>query len=122
MSWGLRSLGPWLDLLRRRWLQLSGASALWLLGGSPGTPFSSLGGVAVVPAMVLLGFLCSGGPLDVYGSDLIRICPEYRGAALKRTQTWPKILFYSKTTTQLCGKSYKEMVKDNEGSESAGVA
>ncbi|MED6242378.1 hypothetical protein ATANTOWER_003856 [Ataeniobius toweri] len=25
--------------------------------------------------MALLGFLCSGAPLDVYGSDLLRICP-----------------------------------------------
>ncbi|MED6250034.1 hypothetical protein ATANTOWER_023533 [Ataeniobius toweri] len=45
MSEGLGSLGPWLDLLRRRRLpagpvssslQLPGASALWLLGGSHG--------------------------------------------------------------------------------------
>ncbi|MEQ2309564.1 hypothetical protein AMECASPLE_000240 [Ameca splendens] len=55
MSLGLRSLGPSLDLLWHRWLpsgpmglslQLPGASALWLLGGSPGTlPCSSLGGL-----------------------------------------------------------------------------
>ncbi|MEQ2237395.1 hypothetical protein ILYODFUR_022665 [Ilyodon furcidens] len=54
MFQGLGSLGPWLDLLGCRWLpagpvgsllQLSGASALWLLGGSPGTlPCSALGG------------------------------------------------------------------------------
>ncbi|KAK5598649.1 hypothetical protein CRENBAI_006618 [Crenichthys baileyi] len=57
-------------------LQLPGASALWLLGGSPGTlPCSSLGGLAVV----LLGFLCSGGSLDVYDLDLLRICPGSRG-------------------------------------------
>ncbi|MEQ2240037.1 hypothetical protein ILYODFUR_010758 [Ilyodon furcidens] len=53
MSRGLGSLGPWLDLLGRRrlpsgpvgsLLQLPGASALWLLGGSHGTlPCSSLG-------------------------------------------------------------------------------
>ncbi|MED6293886.1 hypothetical protein CHARACLAT_015183 [Characodon lateralis] len=45
-SRGLGPLGPWLDLLGRRWLpvgpvgsslQPSWASALWLLGGSPGT-------------------------------------------------------------------------------------
>ncbi|MEQ2282057.1 hypothetical protein AMECASPLE_036622 [Ameca splendens] len=55
MSRGLGSLGPWLDLLGCRRLpagpvglslQLPGASALWLLGGSPGTlPCSSLGGL-----------------------------------------------------------------------------
>ncbi|MED6240818.1 hypothetical protein ATANTOWER_028705 [Ataeniobius toweri] len=54
MSQGLGSLRPWLDLLGRSWLpaepvgsslQLPGASALWLLGGSPGTlPCSSLEG------------------------------------------------------------------------------
>ncbi|MED6260645.1 hypothetical protein ATANTOWER_025146 [Ataeniobius toweri] len=65
MSRGLGSLGPWMDLLGHRRLpvgpvgsslQLPGASALWLLGGSPGTlPCSSLGGVAVVPALVLDG-------------------------------------------------------------------
>ncbi|MEQ2178557.1 hypothetical protein GOODEAATRI_015299 [Goodea atripinnis] len=36
----------------------------------------------VVPPMVLLEFLCSGGPLDVYGMDLLRICPRSRGAGL----------------------------------------
>ncbi|KAK5599935.1 hypothetical protein CRENBAI_012964 [Crenichthys baileyi] len=35
------------------------------------------GWVAVVPAVVLL---CSGGSLDVYSSDLLRICPGSRGA------------------------------------------
>ncbi|MED6236748.1 hypothetical protein ATANTOWER_013706 [Ataeniobius toweri] len=55
MSQGLGSLGPWLDLLGRRQLpagpvgsslQLLGASALWLLGGSPGILHcSSLGGL-----------------------------------------------------------------------------
>ncbi|KAK5622028.1 hypothetical protein CRENBAI_012022, partial [Crenichthys baileyi] len=53
MSRGLGSLGPWMDLIRRRQLpagpvgsslQLHGASALWLLGGSAVTlPCSSLG-------------------------------------------------------------------------------
>ncbi|MEQ2282226.1 hypothetical protein AMECASPLE_038382 [Ameca splendens] len=53
MSRDLGCLGPWLDLLGRRRLpagpadsslQLPGASALWLLGGSPGTlPCFSLG-------------------------------------------------------------------------------
>ncbi|MED6252081.1 hypothetical protein ATANTOWER_006763 [Ataeniobius toweri] len=86
------SRGPWLDLFGRRrlllgpvgtLLQLPGASALWLLGGSPGTlPCSSLIGVAIVPAVVLLGFLCSGGPLDVSGSHLLRICPASKGAGL----------------------------------------
>ncbi|MEQ2229043.1 hypothetical protein ILYODFUR_014834 [Ilyodon furcidens] len=33
-------------------------------------------------AVVLLGFLCSGGPSDAYGSDLLRICPGSRGAGL----------------------------------------
>ncbi|MED6285976.1 hypothetical protein CHARACLAT_001058 [Characodon lateralis] len=90
MSLGLGSLGPWLDLLGRRWLpavpmgsplQLPGAAALWLLGGSLATLLcSSLGGL--VPAVVLVGFLCSGGPLDVCGSDLLRICPGSRGAGL----------------------------------------
>ncbi|MEQ2289126.1 hypothetical protein AMECASPLE_029864 [Ameca splendens] len=46
MSWGLGALGPCLDLLGRRRLpagpvglslQLPGATALWLLVGSPGT-------------------------------------------------------------------------------------
>ncbi|MEQ2312486.1 hypothetical protein AMECASPLE_031527 [Ameca splendens] len=55
MSRGLRSLGPWLDLLRCRWLpvgpvgsslQLPGVSAIWPLGGSPGAfHCSSLGGL-----------------------------------------------------------------------------
>ncbi|MEQ2226801.1 hypothetical protein ILYODFUR_031082 [Ilyodon furcidens] len=55
MSRGLGSLGPWLNLLGLRRLpagpvgsslQLPGASALWLLGGSPGIlPCSSLGGL-----------------------------------------------------------------------------
>ncbi|MEQ2239623.1 hypothetical protein ILYODFUR_006305 [Ilyodon furcidens] len=53
VSRGLRSLGPWLDLLGRRQLsagpvgsslQIPGASALWLLVGFPGTlPCSALG-------------------------------------------------------------------------------
>ncbi|MEQ2229277.1 hypothetical protein ILYODFUR_017294 [Ilyodon furcidens] len=92
MSRCVGSLGPWLDLLWRKRLpagpvgsslQLPGASALWLLGGSPGTlPCSSLGGVAVVPAVLLLGFLCSGGPLDVCGLDLLLICPRSRVVGL----------------------------------------
>ncbi|MEQ2225175.1 hypothetical protein ILYODFUR_014919 [Ilyodon furcidens] len=55
MSRGLRSLGPWLDLLGRRQLpagpvgsslQLPGASALWPLAGFHGTlPCSSLRGL-----------------------------------------------------------------------------
>ncbi|MEQ2287300.1 hypothetical protein AMECASPLE_010944 [Ameca splendens] len=32
--------------------------------------------------MFLLGFLCSGGPLHVYGSDLLHLCPGSRGAGL----------------------------------------
>ncbi|MEQ2288820.1 hypothetical protein AMECASPLE_026638 [Ameca splendens] len=60
------SLGPWLDLLWRRWLpvgpvgsllQLPGAPALCLLGGFPGTlPCSSLEEVAVVPGDGSPGF------------------------------------------------------------------
>ncbi|MEQ2257038.1 hypothetical protein ILYODFUR_030323 [Ilyodon furcidens] len=49
MSRGLGSLVPWLDLLSRRRLPvgpLRWVSALWLLGGSPGTlPCSSRGGL-----------------------------------------------------------------------------
>ncbi|MEQ2282103.1 hypothetical protein AMECASPLE_037082 [Ameca splendens] len=86
MSWSFGSLGPWLDLLVRRRLpvgpvgssmQLPGTSELWLLGGSPGTPpCSSLGGRRSPGVPVLWG------PLDVYGSDLLHICPRSRGAGL----------------------------------------
>ncbi|MED6255868.1 hypothetical protein ATANTOWER_016154 [Ataeniobius toweri] len=115
MSWGLGSLGPWLDLLGRgrlpagpvgSSLHLSGTSALWLLGGSPVTlPLLFSGGVAVVLAVVLLGFLCSGGPLDICGSDILHICPRSRGAGL-----WVLILaiayFYGETLyTQVCSHS-----------------
>ncbi|MED6252826.1 hypothetical protein ATANTOWER_017651 [Ataeniobius toweri] len=69
------SLGP-----HRMWGLFPLTSALWLLGGSPGIlPSSSGGGVKVVPAVDLPGFLCSGGPLDVCGSDLLCICPGSRG-------------------------------------------
>ncbi|MEQ2229829.1 hypothetical protein ILYODFUR_022872 [Ilyodon furcidens] len=66
VSRGLDSLGPWLDVLGRRRLpagpvgsslQFPWASALWPLGFSPAV----LWGVAVVPAVVLLGFLSYGG-------------------------------------------------------------
>ncbi|MEQ2257479.1 hypothetical protein ILYODFUR_035293 [Ilyodon furcidens] len=59
-------------------LQLPGASG-WFPWDSP-LLFS--GEAAVVPAVVLLGFLSSGGSLDVCGSDLLRICPGSRGAGL----------------------------------------
>ncbi|MED6240392.1 hypothetical protein ATANTOWER_020441 [Ataeniobius toweri] len=91
MSWGLGSLGPWLDLLRRRLLlagpvgsspQLPGASALWLLCGSSGTlPCSSLGGLRS-PGGGSPGVPVLWGPLDVCGSDLLRICPRSRGPGL----------------------------------------
>ncbi|MEQ2285666.1 hypothetical protein AMECASPLE_034276, partial [Ameca splendens] len=80
---------PWLDLLGCGWLpvgpvgsslRLPGASPLSLLDGSPGTLHcSSLEGVAVVPAVVLLGFLCFGGPSDVCGSDLLSVHPGTMG-------------------------------------------
>ncbi|MEQ2296641.1 hypothetical protein AMECASPLE_026716 [Ameca splendens] len=80
ISRGVRSLDSWLDLHRRlpagpvgSSLQLPGASALWLLGGSPWIlSCFPLGG----------GSLCTVGPLDIYGSDLLRICPRSRGAGL----------------------------------------
>ncbi|MEQ2232946.1 hypothetical protein ILYODFUR_016687 [Ilyodon furcidens] len=88
---GLGSLGPWQDLLRRRQLpsgpvdsslQLRRASALWLLGGSPGTlPCFSLGGVAGTTALSPVVRVL-WGPLDVYGSDLLHICPRSRGEGL----------------------------------------
>ncbi|MEQ2223660.1 hypothetical protein ILYODFUR_038909 [Ilyodon furcidens] len=46
------------------------------------SPLLHSGVVTVVPAVVLLGFLCSGGPLDVYGLDLLCICPGSRGVGL----------------------------------------
>ncbi|MEQ2282002.1 hypothetical protein AMECASPLE_036048 [Ameca splendens] len=60
------------------------------LGLSP----ALLWGVAVV--LVPLGFLCFGGPLDVYGSDLFRICPGSRGAGLWLL-TLTIAYFYGKT-------------------------
>ncbi|MEQ2222085.1 hypothetical protein ILYODFUR_022302 [Ilyodon furcidens] len=72
----------WLDLLGRKRLpvgpvgsslQLPGASALWLLGGSPGTlSCSSLGGCSS-PSDGYPGVPVLWGPLDDYGSDLLRI-------------------------------------------------
>ncbi|MED6256596.1 hypothetical protein ATANTOWER_030060 [Ataeniobius toweri] len=43
------------------------------------SPLLVSGGFAVVPAVVLLGFLCSESPLDVCGSDVLHICPGSRG-------------------------------------------
>ncbi|MED6283880.1 hypothetical protein CHARACLAT_013573 [Characodon lateralis] len=71
------------------------------LGGSP----VLLWGVAVVPAVVLMGFLCSGGPLDGYGSDLLHICPGSRGAGLWLL-TLAIAYFYGETLhTQTCSHS-----------------
>ncbi|MED6267830.1 hypothetical protein CHARACLAT_016042 [Characodon lateralis] len=39
------------------------------------SPLLSSGGVVVVQAVVLLGFLCFGRPLDVCGSDLLSVHP-----------------------------------------------
>ncbi|MED6247576.1 hypothetical protein ATANTOWER_008373 [Ataeniobius toweri] len=92
VSQGLRSLGPWLDLLWHRLLpagpvglslQLPGASALRLLGGSLGIlPCSSLGELQQSWLWFSWGSCALGGPLDVWGSVLLRICPGSRGAGL----------------------------------------
>ncbi|MEQ2312003.1 hypothetical protein AMECASPLE_026439 [Ameca splendens] len=100
----------------RAWTATGGACGLFtaslgdfrngLLGGSPVTlPLLFSGGVAVVLAVVLLGFLCSGGPLDICGSDILHICPRSRGAGL-----WVLTLvipyFYGETLyTQVCSHS-----------------
>ncbi|MEQ2225436.1 hypothetical protein ILYODFUR_017390 [Ilyodon furcidens] len=83
VSWGLGPLGPWLDLLGRGRLPAAPwgfctVAAGWFPWDSP-LLFS--GGVAVVPAVVLLGFLCFGGPLDVCGSDLLSVRPGTMGQA-----------------------------------------
>ncbi|MED6262531.1 hypothetical protein ATANTOWER_021187 [Ataeniobius toweri] len=38
-----------------------------------------LWGFAIIPAVVLPGSPCSGGPLDICGSDLLHVCPGSRG-------------------------------------------
>ncbi|MEQ2187335.1 hypothetical protein GOODEAATRI_003670 [Goodea atripinnis] len=43
------------------------------------SPLLFSGGVAVVPPVVLLGFLYFGGPLDVCGSDLLSVRPGTMG-------------------------------------------
>ncbi|MEQ2182077.1 hypothetical protein GOODEAATRI_018333 [Goodea atripinnis] len=59
-------------------------SSLWLLHcGCWVVPMGlSSGGVAVVPLVVLLGFLYSERPLDVFGLDLLCVCLRSRGAGL----------------------------------------
>ncbi|MED6275702.1 hypothetical protein CHARACLAT_029097 [Characodon lateralis] len=87
MSQGLGSLGSWQDLLGRS----------WAVGWFPrNSPLLFFGGVAIVPVIILLGFLCSGGPLDVYGSDLLHICPRSSGAGLWLL-TLTIAYFYGKT-------------------------
>ncbi|MED6257701.1 hypothetical protein ATANTOWER_029970 [Ataeniobius toweri] len=54
---GIGSLGPWLDLLRRRWLLARPVGLLWQPPGASALPGSF--------RRLLLGFPCSGGPLDV---------------------------------------------------------
>ncbi|MED6232129.1 hypothetical protein ATANTOWER_022038 [Ataeniobius toweri] len=44
-----------------------------------GCPLLFSQGVAVVPVVVLLGFPCSWEPLDVCGSDLLRMCVSDQG-------------------------------------------
>ncbi|MEQ2244213.1 hypothetical protein ILYODFUR_014795 [Ilyodon furcidens] len=87
VSRGLRSLGPWLDLLGRRRLLAGPVGSLGLLQcGCRVVPLglsaALLWGVAVVPVVVLLGFLCSGRPSDVYCSDLLSVCLGSKGAGL----------------------------------------
>ncbi|MED6240281.1 hypothetical protein ATANTOWER_018628 [Ataeniobius toweri] len=65
------------------------AHSLWLLARAwtPGLCRASTWGVIClwVHGWICPGVdscLCSGGPLDVYGSDLLRICPRFRGTGL----------------------------------------
>ncbi|MEQ2159713.1 hypothetical protein GOODEAATRI_025912 [Goodea atripinnis] len=64
-------------------LQLPVASALWMLG----SPLLLSGGVVVVPTVVLPKFLCSGGPLDVCGLDLVHVSLGSSGASLNDSRS-----------------------------------
>ncbi|MEQ2297891.1 hypothetical protein AMECASPLE_039424 [Ameca splendens] len=77
VSQGLEPLGPWLDLLGRGRLPAGPVGSSLRLPEASALLFSA--GVAVVPAVVLLGFLCFGGPLDVCGSDLLSVRPGTMG-------------------------------------------
>ncbi|MEQ2305002.1 hypothetical protein AMECASPLE_033025 [Ameca splendens] len=72
--------GGWRVVLGMERLAFCTVAAGWFHWDSP-LLFSG-SGVAVVAVMVPLGFLCSGGPLEVYGLDLLRIFPRFRGACL----------------------------------------
>ncbi|MEQ2244130.1 hypothetical protein ILYODFUR_014022 [Ilyodon furcidens] len=54
---------------------------------SSGSPLLFSGWFVVVTAVVLLGFLCPGGPLVVCGSDLFRVCLWSRGQVCRSSHS-----------------------------------
>ncbi|MEQ2238543.1 hypothetical protein ILYODFUR_034110 [Ilyodon furcidens] len=99
-----------MGLWAHRSMGLQTVAAGWFPWGSP-LLFS--GGVAVGLALVLPGFPCCGGPLDVCGLDLLRVSLRSRGAGLWLLTLAIAYLFMEKPYLQERAHTYTHRCLDS---------